>query len=192
MTTTEKRDVVAVLLEQHEQIKDLFRRVEAAEGTQKRELFEQLVQLLAVHEAAEEEVVHPAARGTGDGGEQVVEARLREEHDAKHELAKLYDMGVDHPQFNARLATLAQAVIAHAEREQAEEFPRLRQSLSEERLRRMAGVVQAAEALAPTRPHPGAGESATANLLVGPPLAVFDRVRDLVRDWRESNREPTR
>jgi hemerythrin superfamily protein len=187
MTTAERQDVVAFLLQQHEQIKDLFRRVEAAEGTQKRELFEDLVRLLAVHEAAEEQVVHPAARRIGGGSEQVVEARLREEHDAKHELAKLYDMGVDHPDFNNHLAMLAQAVTAHADREQAEEFPRLRQSLPEERLRRMAGVVQSAEALAPTRPHPNAGESATANLLVGPPLAVFDRARDRMRDWRESN-----
>ncbi|WP_228782529.1 hypothetical protein [Nocardia abscessus] len=45
----------------------------------------------------------------------------------------------------------------------------------------MAGSVRAAEAVAPTRPHPHAGESAAANLLAGPPLALFDRARD----WRQ-------
>jgi hypothetical protein len=50
----------------------------------------------------------------------------------------------------------------------------------------MAGVVRAAEAAAPTRPHPAAGESAVANVMAGPPLALFDRVRDAVRDWSTS------
>ena len=45
----------------------------------------------------------------------------------------------------------------------------------------LAAAVRAAEALAPTRPHPGT-ESATANLALGPPLAVVDRARDLIRD----------
>ena len=82
---------------------------------------------------------------------------------------------------------LAEAVIAHAEREEAEEFPQLREHVSAEQLRRMTGAVKAAEATAPTRPHPKSGESAIANLIAGPPLALFDRMRDQVRDWRESD-----
>jgi hypothetical protein len=42
-------------------------------------------------------------------------------------------------------------------------------------------AVKAAEAVAPTRPHPGV-ESAKANLAVGPVVAAFDRIRDLARD----------
>jgi len=38
-------------------------------------------------------------------------------------------------------------------------------------------VLKAAEAAAPTRPHPGT-ESATANAVAGLPLAVIDRIRD--------------
>ena len=41
-------------------------------------------------------------------------------------------------------------------------------------------ILRAAEAIAPTRPHPGV-ESPAAHLLLGPPMAVFDRVRDLLR-----------
>jgi hypothetical protein len=44
----------------------------------------------------------------------------------------------------------------------------------------MASTVKVAEAVAPTRPHPGV-ESATANLLLGPPVAIMDRARDLIR-----------
>ncbi|ETK30667.1 hemerythrin domain-containing protein [Microbispora sp. ATCC PTA-5024] len=187
MTTTGEHDVVDLLLEQHNQIKTLFAEVAAAQGERRLELFHDLVRLLAVHESAEEQVVHPAARSKA--GDAVVEARLHEEDEAKHALSDLYDLGVDHPEFDTGLATLAQAVLDHATHEEQEEFTRLRQETSPEQLRRMSGAVRAAEAVSPTRPHPGAGESALANMLVGPPVAVFDKVRDAVRDWRQSNRD---
>lgn len=46
--------------------------------------------------------------------------------------------------------------------------------------RASAAGVKAAEAMAPTHPHPGT-ESATKNLLVGTPVAMMDRVRDAIR-----------
>jgi hemerythrin superfamily protein len=187
VTTTQDQDVVDLLLAQHNEIKALFQQVAMATGTQKRDLFEQLVRLLAVHESAEEEVVHPAARRKANAADAVVDARLREEDEAKHALADLYDMGVDHPQFDSKLDTLAGAVLDHAEHEEHDEFPYLRQNLDAEARRRMAGAVRAAEATAPTRPHPASGESAPANMLAGPPMAVFDRMRDAVRDWSRSH-----
>jgi hemerythrin superfamily protein len=184
-----QQDVVDLLLEQHKQIKELFTKVKSAKGEKKQELFEDLVRLLAMHESAEETVVHPAARRAIDGGEQIVEARLEEEEEAKNVLAELYDMGIDHPQFDTELATLAKAVIQHATHEEKEEFSVLRKTLPADKLQKMAGALRAAEAVAPTRPHPMAGESATANLLAGPPLAVFDRMRDAVRDWSKNNKD---
>lgn len=178
------QDVVELLLEQHSEIKSLFARVAEADKDHRRQSFDDLVRMLAVHEAAEEEVVHPAVRRKVDDGDTIAEARLEEEHEAKTALADLYDLGVDHPEFDGRLRTLATAVIAHATNEETMEFPRLREILEPDELRKMAGAIKAAEAIAPTRPHPMAGESATANLLTGPPLAVFDRARDAVRNWR--------
>jgi hemerythrin superfamily protein len=178
----QEQDVVDLLLEQHRRIRTLFDQVAVAQGKQKRELFEDLVRLLAVHESAEEEVVHPVARRKIDDGDDIVGSRLEEENEAKQVLAELYDLGVDHPQFDARLRTLATAVSQHAMMEEKAEFSRLRQALKPEELRRMAGAVKAAEAMAPTRPHPTTGESAMANMLAGPPLAVFDRAHDAVRD----------
>lgn len=187
VTTASRQDVVELLIDQHNQIKSLFNQLRTARGTARRELFEELVRLLAVHETAEEEVVHPRARMNIVAGDQVVDERLREEHEAKRALAELYDLGVDHPEFDAKLADLAKAVAEHARREEEEEFRYLREKLPTDQLTNMAGAVRIAEATAPTRPHPAAGESATANLLAGPPLAVFDRVRDKVRDWRQSH-----
>ncbi|MEV4758836.1 hemerythrin domain-containing protein [Micromonospora sp. NPDC049559] len=182
---TREQDVVDVLLAQHKEIKILFSRIPRETGRRKRELFEQLVHVLAVHETAEEEVVHPAARRAIQDGERVVDGRLAEEHEAKQALAELYDLGVDHPEFDGKLDAFAQAVSAHAAHEETAEFPRLRERLSVDQLQQMAGAVRAAEAAAPTRPHPHAGDTASRNLVGGPPLLLFDQLRDHVRDWRE-------
>lgn len=178
------QDVVDLLVDQHEQIKRLFAEVSAATGDRKRDLFHDLVRLLAVHESAEEQVVHPTAKRRIADGESVIAARLEEEDQAKHTLAELYDLGVDHPDFDMRLRKFADDVLRHATAEETEEFIQLRQNLRPDELTRMAGVVRAAESAAPTRPHPAAGESAAANIIMGPPLALFDRIRDAVRDWR--------
>lgn len=44
----------------------------------------------------------------------------------------------------------------------------------------MAKGVKAAEAMAPTRPHPGV-ESAAENVALGPVAALMDRTKDAVR-----------
>lgn len=172
-------DVVDLLIAQHMLIRDLFVEVEESTGKARREAFERLVRLLAVHETAEEEVVHPAARNT-DGGDAVVDARIGEERRAKELLSTLDDMGPDAEGFDTLILQLRDDVLAHAEHEEREEFPRLREAYSPEQLRGMAVAVRAAEAIAPTRPHPGV-ESVKANLLLGPPAAVMDRARDLIR-----------
>ncbi|WP_433567387.1 hemerythrin domain-containing protein [Nocardia sp. CA-151230] len=182
-TSTEQDDVIALLQQQHTQIKTLLQQVEGASGEAKRQPFENLVRLLAVHESAEEQVVHPASRRAKVAGE-VVDDRLHEEEEAKHVLAELYELGVTDDRFAGKFQDFAASVIEHAEMEEKEEFDQLRRSLSGQDSARLATAVRVAEAVAPTRPHPQAGESATANLVFGPPLALFDRIRDAVRDWR--------
>jgi hemerythrin superfamily protein len=173
-------DVVDLLLAQHGRIEVLFQDVMAAAGDDRRDRFEDLVRFLAVHETAEEEIVHPLARGAIDAGDDVVDARLLEERDAKQLLSDLYDAGVDAPDFAERLLALRNAVLMHAKREERYEFPPLRHAVAAGTLERLTDAVLAAEAFAPTRPHPGV-ESAKANLAAGPALAVADRVRDAIR-----------
>jgi hemerythrin superfamily protein len=173
-------DVVEFLKGQHNLIKDMFDDVLSASGDDARHTaFVQLRQLLAVHETAEEMIVHPRARGELDNGQEIVEARLREEHDAKVQLQRLESLDIDSEEFLTELATFQQAVLDHAELEELEEFPGLQRELGEGDLRRMALAVQAAEAIAPTRPHPGV-ESVKANVVAGPFASMLDRARDAI------------
>lgn len=173
-------DVLELLLTQHAQIEELFNQVLAAEGDHRQERFDELVRLLAVHETAEEEVLHPVARRTIEAGEEVVSARLEEEREAKQLLADLQELGTEAPDFTGKLLALRAEVLEHATREERYEFPYLRRRLEPAAAQRLANALRAAEAIAPTRPHPGL-ESGAANAAAGPVLAVIDRLRDAMR-----------
>ena len=173
-------DVVKFLKGQHDLIKDLFEEVFSASSDEAREkAFTDLRQLLAVHETAEEMVVHPRVRNELSDGDAIVDARLKEEHEAKEQLSKLEKMDVGSPQFLEALTTFREDVVDHAEHEENEEFDKLQRKLDADDRGRMAKAVLAAEAIAPTRPHPGI-ESAKANFAVGPFASMLDRARDLI------------
>ena len=174
-------DVVKFLKDQHNLIKDMFEEVLSASSAEAREKsFTSLRQLLAVHETAEEMVVHPRARHEIADGETVIDARLQEEHVAKEQLSKLEGMDIGSKEFINELTSFRDAVVEHAEHEEAEEFTKLTSELSADDRKRMAGAVQAAEAIAPTRPHAGI-ESAKLNFAVGPFASMLDRARDLIK-----------
>jgi hemerythrin superfamily protein len=177
-------DVVDLLIHQHSQIRDLFDEVENTLGQDRKNAFDRLVRLLAVHETAEEEIIHPLARHTLPGGEEIVDDRLEEEHRAKEKLARIEGMDPETPQFLTELDELRIAVLTHARAEERYEFQRIRAELADAQRRGLAAAVKIAEAIAPTHPHPGV-ESATKNLLAGPAAALADRVRDLIRAARD-------
>ncbi|GGZ05179.1 hemerythrin domain-containing protein [Streptomyces poonensis] len=177
---TERTDVVELLKAQHTRIRNLLDEVMAAKGEQRKEHFHELVRLLAVHETAEEEVVHPFARKNIENGELVVNDRIREEERAKEVLSRLDDMDTDSSQFMQQFKELRQNVLDHAEAEEKYEFAQFSKIADRTKLENMARAVKAAEAVAPTRPHPGA-DTAVKNLAVGPVAAVIDRTRDAIR-----------
>ena len=172
-------DVVSFLKSQHEQVKLMFAQVLRAKGEQRTKAFNELRRTLAVHETAEEEIVHPAARRAIPDGDKIVEARLQEENKAKVALSELEKLDVDSDEFESKFKTLQTDVIAHAESEEHEEFAKLSSKIDEDRLQQMRKAAELAEKVAPTRPHPGV-ESATANLLAGPFASMLDRARDAI------------
>ena len=93
--TAVEHDVIDLLIGQHMTIRDLFVEVQTSTGDARRTAFERLVRMLAVHETAEEQLIHPLARMSVHGGGDVVDDRLAEEHDAKETLAALEKMGPD-------------------------------------------------------------------------------------------------
>src|SRR5690606_7099641 len=176
----QETDVIELLIAQHGVIRNMFDDVEQAAPDKRKEAFTRLVRVLAVHETAEEEILHPFARTAMDGGSAVVDDRLQEENEAKQLLQQMDQAGVDAPDFMENLQVLRAAVEAHARAEERYEFSKIIQHTSEAQRRALGAGVKAAEAMAPTHPHPGV-ESATKNVLMGTPMAMMDRVKDVIR-----------
>jgi hypothetical protein len=140
-------DIVDLLVRQHERILSLCRGVQDAYQDDKRRLFADLSRLLHAHESAEHIVVHPVLRDQVIGGVSVALARMAEETEIASLAGELVDLGVDHPRFDVRFATLRSAVIDHIAREEREEFPRLRQLVPAQRLHSMANQVRNIETM---------------------------------------------
>jgi hypothetical protein len=175
----DRMDLTTVLKDQHRQIRRAFARA-ARPGRGRSRAFHQLVQLLATHEAAEEAHVHPTARRAGR--QAAAAACVGEEKRAKELLAQLYRTGPDGDGYLRGLLALRRVVLAHAAREEREEFPAL-DRLGRARRRVLGLEVRLAKELAPTRPHPRVNGE-LANRLAMPLLGPADRCRDLVRRWR--------
>ncbi len=171
-------DVVDYLKAQHATIRELFTEVLDAAGAETRDqAFTRLRTMLAVHETAEEMVVHPRVRRKVDGGAQIVDERLAEEHDAKVLLRDIEQLPRDSAEFSKAVIHLQDAVLKHAEAEEELEFTALEAELDDDELNKLADAVAVAERIAPTHPHPGV-ESAAANFAAGPFASVLDRARD--------------
>ncbi|HEV2633582.1 MAG TPA: hemerythrin domain-containing protein [Actinocrinis sp.] len=168
--------VLAVLYEQHAKIRDLFKLVNDSHGDARQVAFDQLRQLLAEHEAAEEMVVRPISKKAA--GAQVADARNAEESEAAHALAELEKLDVNSPAFEAKFELFEAAVSEHASREDNEEFPHLMAKVGVEEQQEMGKLLQTAQKIAPSHPHPGAAGSTTAQYALGPFAALLDKAKD--------------
>jgi hemerythrin superfamily protein len=171
-------DVIRLLLEQHAQIRDLFAQVKSQTGEEKQKTFDALRALLAVHETAEELVLRPVTEKVA--GQGVAQARNQEEKEANEVLATLEKLSVDDPEFATKFEAFEQSVDKHAEAEEHEEFSQVLAQCDEGQRATMGRKIKAAEALAPTHPHPSVAGDRTAQMLTGPFAAMVDRVRDVV------------
>ncbi|QPP07444.1 hemerythrin domain-containing protein [Streptomyces bathyalis] len=169
-------DIIGILLTQHARIRELFAEVHVTLGDAKRAKFGEFRALLAVHEAAEEMILRPVARKTA--GEDEAAARNEEEREEERILAELEQMNPDRSQFEAKLSEFEKAFRDHADREELEEFPAVRDGCSREQRQKMGRRLLRAERTAPTHPHPATAGSPAAQWAATPFESLLDRARD--------------
>ena len=133
-----------------------------------------------MHEAVEEELVHPYVKRRVEGAKEAVAERVEEEREVNKMLAALDALGPTNPGFDELFTRFRTALLAHADKEESSEFAGIRSATRPAERTAMAAAVRLASVLAPTHPHPG-NESAARALLVGTPMAMMDRARDLLR-----------
>jgi hemerythrin superfamily protein len=179
-TNTKNADVVDIIKTQHKEVERLLTAVASGSGEALEASFCDLRRLIAIHETAEEEVVYPVLRATGDKGTKVVEARTTEEAEGVKVLGELEALGTDSPEFAPKFEKFRKAVLEHASNEEAEVLPLIEKTQNAERRGQMGETFRRAEAAAPTHPHPHAGTSAVSHLVTGPALSIIDHVRDAI------------
>lgn len=96
-------------------------------------------------------------------------------------LTELEKLGPADPGFDTQFVTVRESVEEHARQEELHELPLLQQLHDEGTRQTMAKAFQAAEAIAPTHPHPHGPDGMVGNLVVGPFVSVVDRVRDAIQ-----------
>ena len=185
-------EAVDFLLNQHAQIRAGLREVAGAHGPARAAAFADLRRLITVHETAEQEVLHPRMKEFAESAPEPrtlradatpspgppsldIESLLGQERHGTELLAELDRLDPDSAEFDSRFTRLAVEIIAHADHEELEEFPVVRQRLDVEERLRMGHALRIAEAAAPRHPDPARGSHSPVGVIV-------DRVRDAIRE----------
>lgn len=141
MRPAQEQDVIEILLDQHRRVRELLAGIKSG-GSGKRQAFEDLRDLLASHEKAEEAVVRPVTRRVA--GDSIADARNEDEEHAGEMMDALGKLDISSAGFGTMFADFVNAVAAHAEHEEAGEFPRIKPSLDREQLIRLGQDLTAA------------------------------------------------
>jgi hemerythrin superfamily protein len=173
------QDAIDFLLGQHQQVEKLIDQIKTASAESRGELFDELREMLAVHETAEELVLRPVTKATGEDGKRIADERIAEENEAKRVLADLEKLDPQSETFLTEFGSFAADVLEHATNEEQQEFPLVRRDNDADRLAKLGTAMEKVEKVAPTHPHPSAKTTA-ANAVLGPFASILDRTRDAI------------
>lgn len=182
----ERRDFIEILIQDHREAEQLFAEIEriASAGSppdtlgRARELTDQLITELVKHSVAEEEYLYPRVRSKLPNGAEIADMELAEHAGAEETMKQLDGMSATNLDFLATVRKLAGQIREHAGKEESDLLPALGGVLTQEERLQLGAQIERAKAMAPTHPHPSAPDRPPANKLLGPGVALVDRIRD--------------
>jgi len=172
-------DVVDVLSSDHQEFLQLIEEIKlSGEAEARRDLADTLISELVRHAVAEEMYVYPAMRKHLPDGDEAIKHDTAEHKELEQTMKKLEAADAADAEFLAIIGELETTLRDHVRDEESDQFPQLRTRIPREELVEMAGKVETAKQLAPTRPHPLAPNNQVFHKLVGPGVGLVDRLRD--------------
>jgi hemerythrin superfamily protein len=117
----------------HREVEDLFEELESAQSAaEKREVFEEIADKLAVHAAIEERHFYPAAKSKDT--EDLLREAAEEHLSVKRLIADLLALDAKDETFDAKAKVLKEQVEHHVEEEEGELFPKAKKVLGKDAL----------------------------------------------------------
>jgi len=174
-----EQDVVDVLTSDHQEALALLQQIKlGSDPEQRRDLTDTVISELVRHSVAEEMYVYPAMRKHLPDGAETVKHDVEEHKELEQTMKKLEGADAAGAEFLQLIDELEGLLRHHVHDEETEQFPQLRAHISREELVEIAGKVETAKKIAPTRPHPLAPNNQVFHKLVGPGVGLVDRLRD--------------
>ena len=178
--------LISELTTDHRNVDALFGQFEQAEAGDHEHLAhlrDLILEHLAIHAEIEEQTLYPALREAAEDAEDEVLEALEEHHAVKAMLAELERMSPGHERFRAKMQVVIENVRHHIEEEEGDDglFAVARKHLKQPAFEQMAERAAQLRKAGPTRAHPLLPDHPPFNVLVGVPVAVFDRTVSTVR-----------
>jgi hemerythrin superfamily protein len=182
----ERRDFIEILIEDHAEAEKTFAEIERVLAEPRtaqtmklaRELTQQVITELVKHSVAEEEYLYPSVRTLLPGGNDIADMEIAEHAMAEETMKDLDRMSASNLEFRDTMRKLAGQIREHAGKEEAHLFPELGGVMSQEGRLQLGKKLEQAKAMAPTHPHPLAPDRPPLNKVLGPGVALIDRLRD--------------
>lgn len=137
-------DVITLLKEDHKHIAHLLSELVHThnEDVNRRvSLFEKLEQELIMHTGYEEKLFYPALRSNPKTHQLILEA-YQEHHVIGHILADISRVAFDHDVWKAKMTVMKENIAHHVKEEERDIFPKVRQLLTAEELKKMGDDLQ--------------------------------------------------
>lgn len=134
-------DAIAFLKHQHDETRKLFQEIAEAEPQERRELFQQLADVLAAHARIEEDHFYPAIARI-EGMEDVTHDSLEEHLIVKRLLNDMMSRDLDETVYQSKCRVLEMEAIRHLDEEEAILFPKARSKMAEDQLEQLGSELE--------------------------------------------------
>lgn len=178
-TTESNKDVVDILTADHREMIGLIEMIEdTADPKERRALADSVIAEVMRHSVAEELFVYPEYERSIPDGKEEVEHDKEEHQEIEEVMKELEGLDSESAGFIATVKRFKELLDHHADDEESDQFPKMREHLTADTLVDMGRKVEAAKKIAPTRPHPGSPHSELFHMTLGPGVGMVDRLRD--------------
>jgi hemerythrin superfamily protein len=139
-------DAITLLTEDHKEVRGLFEQFRSAQesddtGTMK-EVVTKVFEELEIHTTIEEEIFYPAIRGLDEDLDETIDESFEEHHVVDVLMNEMRDLSAGADEWVAKFTVLMENVEHHADEEEKEMFPDVREQLDDSRLEELGLELQ--------------------------------------------------